>query len=156
MAGCQVSEEEAVEAAKNIFINSFSPEEIAEANFEAAQVDFYLPSGMEVTEEIEFNLQLEKNDQIFLMFFIPIEPWDSDVHLKRDQEFEKDAIIFEEFQEADKLGYLAISPNEEGSYKVIVGIGGAKMTTIATVADLAESTEIMTEILHSVQYKNES
>ncbi|OLO40207.1 hypothetical protein BTR23_06840 [Alkalihalophilus pseudofirmus] len=153
MTGCQISEEDAIEAAKNVFFESFSTSEVVEANFAGEQVDLYLPRGMEVTEEIDFNVQLERNEQIFLLFFIPFEPWDSEVHLVRDQEFESNATVLEVVEEGDKRGYLVITPAEDGQYKVIVGIGGAKITTISTVANLAESTEMMAGILHTVQYK---
>ncbi|WP_216831799.1 hypothetical protein [Alkalihalobacterium elongatum] len=154
MSACQITDDEAIEAAHQAFTEGFTSEATSEPNFEGEQVDFYLPPGMEVTEEIEFNVQIEKDEQIFLLFFIPVEPFDSEVHLVRDQEFEIDAVVFEVIEEEDKLGYLAITPSEEGYYKVIVGMGGAKVTTISTVQELEESTEIMTEILHSVQYKD--
>ncbi|MFV8827619.1 hypothetical protein ACNSTQ_07345 [Alkalihalobacterium sp. APHAB7] len=154
ISACQITEEEAIETSQQVFSERFASEEIVEVNYEGEQIDFYLPRGMEVTEEIDFNIQLEKDNQIFLLFFIPVEPWDSEVHLIRDQEFEIDAVAFEVLEAEDKLGYLSISPSEEGLYKIIVGLGGAKITTLSAVENAVESTEIMTEILHSVQYKD--
>lgn len=154
ISACQITEEEAIERSQQAFSERFASTETVEVNYEGDQIDFYLPQGMEITEEIDFNIQLEKDNQIFLLFFIPVEPWDSEVHLIRDQEFEIDAVAFEVLESDDKLGYLSISPSEEGYYKIIVGLGGAKITTISEVENVVDSTEIMTEILHSVQYKD--
>ncbi|MDE5415867.1 hypothetical protein [Alkalihalobacterium chitinilyticum] len=154
ISACQITEEEAIERSQQAFSERFASTETVEVNYEGDQIDFYLPQGMEITEEIDFNIQLEKDNQIFLLFFIPVEPWDSEVHLIRDQEFEIDAVAFEALESEDKLSYLSISPSEEGYYKIIVGLGGAKITTISEVENVVDSTEIMTEILHSVQYKD--
>ena len=149
-----VKQEEAISNADSSFISSFDTEP-AKGNYESDQVTFSLPKGVEVTEETEYNIMLKRRDQVFLLFFNPLEPKTSEVHYLLDKEFEEASVLFNSKKTDDRFGYILILP-EEGEdelLKVTVGLGGAKVSTITTANELEYSTNVMTEILHTLEYK---
>ncbi|WP_096202640.1 hypothetical protein [Bacillus sp. FJAT-45350] len=152
LTGCQVSMDEALVGASEKFYESFSLEKI-EPNEELDQINFYLPRGMNLEEEEEYNIVLDKGGQIFLLFYNPSVPLDSDLNLERDKEFEQESYLFEVVEEEGKLGYLIVSSDETEDMKLIVGLGGTKLTTLTSIEALEESTTLATEILHSIEFK---
>lgn len=152
VTSCSVSKEEAIEKAKVAFHQGFE-RELQEPTYTSEQIELYIPREMEVTEEAAYNILLEKSSQIFLLFFNPAEGPLSEMNLNRDREFEKEASVFEVVEKDDLVAYQMISAQaEEGQYKMIIGIGGAKLTTIAPINELEESTNIMIDILQSMEY----
>lgn len=148
-----VKQDEAILNADTSFISSFDIEP-AKGNYESDQVTFSLPKGVEVTEETEYNIMLKRRDQVFLLFFNPLEPKTSEVHYLLDKEFEDASVLFNSKKTDDRFGYILILPEEEEELlKVTVGLGGAKVSTITNVNELEYSTNVMTEILHSLEYK---
>lgn len=147
-----VKQDEAIVNAENVFIASFEAEP-QEESYSSDQAGFFLPRGINVIEESEYNFVLGRRDQLFLLFFNPIEPKTSEVHYLLDLEFEDEAVLFKSIEKQDRFGYILVLPDEEDLYKLVVGLGGAKITTMTTINELENSTIAITEILHSLNYK---
>ncbi|MBU8905233.1 hypothetical protein [Desertibacillus haloalkaliphilus] len=153
LVACNVSEEEALLASEQVFNESFTVES-NQANLETEQLSLYVPRGVTMTEETTYNILLEKGNQVFLLFFNPVEPLTSTVHMERDAELRDEALLFETYESDEKRGYLLVlEEDDEKKVNTVVGLGGAKISTITAVKDLEESVEIMTDILHSIKYE---
>lgn len=149
--GCNVTQEEAIEATKEAFevgVNS----EAMEPNEETERFRYYLPSSVEVEQTADTNLILSKNEQVFIVFSNPAETAFSTVNFDEDKAVEENAILVNELTVDSSFNYLIISPFEEDTYKVIVGVGGDKATTITSIDNLVSSVESMLEIVKSITY----
>ncbi len=155
LAGCEVSKEEAVMIAKQVFIDNFE-QEISPGVVETDQLKLNIPAGVDIIEESDYNLLLQKDGQLYLLFYNPLEDFKSRVNLTRDKEYESEALLFEIIEKQEKLGYIVISPDENDVLKLIVGLGGAKITTLTEFSALEESVQIASDILHSLSYKKDN
>ncbi|GAE34186.1 hypothetical protein [Halalkalibacter akibai] len=151
LIGCSVSEEEAIERGRQVFVGSIEQEQL-ETNFEKDQIQIHLPRGFEVMEEMDYNLLLEENGQLYNLLYDPFVPLTSTFHLERDMESAGSAIIYEVNETDEKISYLIVNEQEEeGQLHVITAVGGARITTVTTYQLLEESIEAMMVILHSYQ-----
>lgn len=151
LVGCSASEEEILTETKEMFVEGFYSEPI-EANEETDGITYYLPKELQLTEESENNLIFEKGKQLYLLFYNPVEGLESRVNLERDLEFEKEALLFETIEDEGRIGYLVVVPEEEDLLKLIIGIGGQKITTFSSLSNLADNTKTMIEVLNSITY----
>lgn len=152
LAGCSVSKEEAADEAAALFSEGFYAEPM-DANESTDKIEFYLPNTLTVSDVSENNLIFEKDGQLFLLFYNPAEGLDSKVNMERDAEFKEKATVFETIEENDRFGYMMIVSEEGDVKKLVIGVGGIKMTTLSPVAQLTESAEIMLEIINSITYQ---
>lgn len=152
MASYGVNQEEAITEAKESFYTSFEIPVENDQNYESDQVTFYLPNGVKVVEETDYNIVLKQDDQIYLLFFNPLEKPNSKVHYDLDLQYQEEALLFETYETEDLCSYLLVL-EEDKELNVVLGVGGAKISTITSTSRLLESTEVMTEILHSLTYK---
>ncbi|WP_078555533.1 hypothetical protein [Bacillus alkalicellulosilyticus] len=150
-SGCQATTDELLEASTIAFSDSFTAT-YPEPNVEAEQVSYYTSEAVGVRDETEYNLILEKDEQLFLLFFNPVEELDSTLNLQRDMEAEQEPLLLETYEGTEKQAYLIISEENEDEFKVIAGIGGAKVSTITVNSNLEESVTVMMEVLHSLSY----
>ncbi|RXI98596.1 hypothetical protein DS745_19970 [Anaerobacillus alkaliphilus] len=151
ITGCSVSKEQAIELAKASFEVGVS-EEAKEQNQTTDLFSYYLPADLQVEEITENNLILSKGDQLFLIFSNPAEGSLSQVNFEQDKLVEEKAILIEK-QEIDGLfSYIIVSPFEDGKYKVIVGIGGEKGTTVTEIGDFKNSVDTLLDIIKSIKY----
>lgn len=150
VSGCSASKEDTIQSTYQIFKDSFQ-EQAKEPNETTRQLELYLPRGVEVEEEADYNLILKKREQLYLLFFNPQEPNNSEVNANRDKEVMEGRLLFETVEQEGKLGYVSIV--EEGEeWKLVAGIGGAKISTITDAKHAAEAMEMMVKILHSLRY----
>lgn len=153
LVGCSASKEDILDETKAVFVESFHTEMI-EANQETDRITYYLPNDLHLTEKSDNNLIFEKGDQIFLLFYNPVEGLDSQVNMERDLEFENSSLLFETIEDDERFGYLMVISEDEDMLKLIMGIGGYKMTTFTTLSDLTACTEIMADVINSIEYKD--
>lgn len=150
-AGCSVSKEQAISSVKESFELGVLAD-LNEANEETDSFTYYLPPGLTVEETTENNLVISKGDQLFIIFSNPAEDQLSQVNYEQDRIIEEKAILLETKETAEMFSYLIVSPFENDNYKVIVGIGGEKGTTITDLANLKDSAETLLQIIKSVNY----
>ncbi|GAE25801.1 hypothetical protein JCM9140_1818 [Halalkalibacter wakoensis JCM 9140] len=147
LAACQVTEEEALELGQIAYHTHL--EEPMEPNTELSMVNVFLPRGFEVIDDIEYNVQLQSGDQLFLLFHQPEEPATSNIHFERDVRTAGAALLYELRESDEQLSYLIVTEEEEDQLFVIVTVGGAKISTLTTYNDLEENIEAMTSIVRS-------
>ncbi|UTW68840.1 hypothetical protein KHA80_15920 [Anaerobacillus sp. HL2] len=146
-----MTKEEAVDIAKESFETGIktSPKE---PNQETEQFSYYLPGGLSIEEVAENNLILSKGDQLYLIFSNPVEEPSSQVNYDQDQLVEENSIVNETREIDGAFNYILVSPHEEDLYKVIVGTGAKKGTTITDLDNIKNSVETILTIIKSVSY----
>ncbi|MFC0562015.1 hypothetical protein [Halalkalibacter alkalisediminis] len=151
LVGCSVTEEEALELGRQAYIVSIE-EETEQSNVEMDEVQIFLPRGFEVIEEQEYNILLQQDDQLFVLFHQPSEPPTSTIRLKEDMESAGTAIIYEVRETDELVSYLIVEEGEEeGLLLVKTAVGGAKISTLSTYKRLENDISAMTQIVHSYQ-----
>jgi hypothetical protein len=151
LVGCAVSEEEALELGRQAYIESIEIEAL-EPNIEKDGIRFHLPRGFEIEKEIEYNILLNHNDQLFNLLYQPYEPQTSTFHLERDLESAGTALIYEVNETDEEISYLIVNEEgEEGQYHVITAVGGARITTVTSYPLLENSIKEMTSIVQSYE-----
>ena len=150
VSGCSASKEDTIQRTYQIFADSFQ-EQAKETNETTNQLSLYLPRGVEIKDEADYNLFLKKGEEIYLLFFNPQEPLNSKVNADRDKEANEGSLLFETIEHEGKLGYISIV-EESGEWELIAGIGGAKITTRTDKKHATEAMDIMVKILHSLHY----
>ncbi len=153
MASYGVNMDEAVIEAKNTYYQHFEQHEIAELNYESEQVKLFLPNGLKVVEETDYNLVIENSGQDFLLFFNPFEQTNSRVHYDLDVDYQDEALLFETYETDEMFSYILIL-EEENDLNVVIALGGAKVSTKTTTAMLTSSVDMMLDMLHSLSYSH--
>lgn len=151
ITGCNVTKEEAIEKAKVTFETGNSVQ-AKEPNQETDLFRYYLPASLKIENITENNLILSKSDQLFLIFSNPAEDASSTVNFEQDKLVVEDPLLLETFENEGVFSYIIITPLEEDDYKVIVGIGGEKGSTITDIANIEKSIEIIIEVIKSISY----
>ena len=117
-------------------------------------IDFYLPSGIVVKEEMPNNIILDKGSHPYIVFYNPNEDSQSKVLYETAKKSAEHIVHEKTFTKDDQFGYLLINQAHEGLYEISVGIGGIKATTETKVNNLAEDAEMMMEIVSSAHIKS--
>lgn len=151
-SGSNVTKEEALEQAQEIF-KDFPVESKVEPNNETELFSFYLPSSLSVEETTATTVLLSEEEQLYLLFSNPEESDQSKVNYEIDVLQEKDLILVEELSTDEHFAYIMISSLDKETYEVIVGRGGDKVTTIATMEDIPKSVTNTIELLSSITYE---
>lgn len=154
LGGCSVSEQEAVELSYEAFLTEFG-EEPSVPNTEAKNIAFYMPRGFNIVEETEYNLLLQRGEQLFVLFHQPEEPKTSTIHLERDREFEREAVTFQVVETDEYTAYFLIKEEDDEQLHVMTAIGGAKLSTLTTYDSLVKDVEVMMDILLSYEVRTE-
>lgn len=150
VSGCNATKEDTIQQTYQLFSDSFQ-EQSKEVNETTNQVELYLPRGVKIEEEADYNLVLKKGERLYILFFNPEEPPNSEVNANQDKEVTDGRLFFDTIEHEGKLGYVSIV--EQGDeWKLIAGIGGAKMTTITDMKHATEDMEAIVKILHSLRY----
>jgi hypothetical protein len=149
--GCSVTKEQAIASAKEAFEMAVSVEP-REPNEETDLFSYYLPTALSIEEVAENNLILSKGNQLFLIFSNPAEDKLSKVNFEQDSLIENQAMLIETKEQETAFSYMIVSHFKDDDYKVIVGMGGEKGTTITDLANLKDSVNTLLEIIHSVTY----
>lgn len=140
-------QEKAIERTKEAFQSEMK------ANNELNDYNIYLPSGMKVETEDENNILLSSGSTQYILFINPIEGENSTVTYESTLLTSDNFRVNEKFEDENRFGYLLISDVDEELYEVTVGIGGIKMTTAASVNDLAHEAKLMMQIISSIELK---
>ncbi|OIJ09277.1 hypothetical protein BKP35_17235 [Anaerobacillus arseniciselenatis] len=152
ITGCNVTQEQAIDYAKETFETGIATE-TKEPNRETDLFSYFLPPGLNVQEASENNLILSRGNQIYIIFSNPAEDSLSTVNYEQDREVEEKAILTETYTDEEAFSYIIVAPQEDDEYKVIVGIGGEKGTTISNKANIRSSVETIIDVIKSVTYE---
>jgi hypothetical protein len=125
-----------------------------ETNTEANNMEFYLPAGMEVEAEEEYNTILEKNGQWFILFYNPQENQLSRSLFKKAMQDRENYLLVHSFKSDNRFGYLHVVPLTDDDYEIVISVGNVKMTTKTTTKEMSESVQAMSEIGHSTTFNN--
>lgn len=151
IVGCSVSEEEALELGRQAYIDRIN-QDPQQPNVTKDEIEFHLPRGFEIVEEQEYNILLQQNDQLFILFHQPSEPATSTIRLREDMESAGRAMIYEVLETEEKVSYLIVEEaEEEGLLLVKTALGGAKVSTLTTYQRLKDDIDAMTKMVHSYQ-----
>ncbi|OZM56086.1 hypothetical protein CIB95_13335 [Lottiidibacillus patelloidae] len=124
------------------------------ANTVVDEMEFYLPTGMVIEGELEFNTILEQNGQWFILFYNPQEKQYSRSLFKAAMRDREKYILVHSFKTNNKFGYLHVMQLNENDYEIVVSVGKVKMTTKTTTNEMTNSVKQMSEIVHSVTFNN--
>ncbi|MEQ6378425.1 hypothetical protein RZN22_05325 [Bacillaceae bacterium S4-13-58] len=139
----------AEEAAKEAFL-----QEPETANQDLEEISLYLPEIMQIEQETPNNLIVKQVDQLFLLFFNPLEDESSTLYYDSAKEKNPDPLLLKKFEDGDRVGYLLILKiGDSDLYEVQTGIGGKKMTSQTESKNLVETSRAMMEIIRSIKYK---
>ena len=153
LAGCSLSEQEAIEASLQTFDNAVE-EETKEANEETENIDYYLPNGFTVDSEVNNNIVIEHQEQTYILFVNPFESDSSEVVYETTLAFYEEPIVNITLEKNGSFIFLIVDKGpSDDTYEVIVGIGGKKMTTITEVDNMNQSVQDMLDIIKSVTIK---
>ncbi|MCT2535023.1 hypothetical protein NC661_02810 [Aquibacillus koreensis] len=152
MSGCSETEEEVLKEAQDIASAKFE-EESLESNQDVEHFSLFLPEGFTIVEETMNNLLLEKEDKTYILFYNPLEEKTSRLNYEAANAMGNFTLL-ESFETDDRFGYISVttSGDEEASYELQIGVGGAKITTMTTLDDLVEDTETLMQMANSIAY----
>ncbi|MBB6452153.1 hypothetical protein HNQ94_000574 [Salirhabdus euzebyi] len=153
LSGCFLSEEKALENAKEEAEKSFMADPL-ETNQKIDDISIYLPEGMEINGSSNNNVFLAKEDQDYLLFYNQFESEDSQ-HLFEGIKARPESLLLHSYEDDKRFGYIAVFPHQEEEYELQVGIGGVKITTITTLDNLEEESSDLMEIVNSSILNNE-
>ncbi|WP_307325722.1 hypothetical protein [Evansella vedderi] len=154
LSACNLSQEQVLEHAKESF-NEKMNQEPKTITYETKNMSLYIPSFTEVDVIDEYNLILERNDHVFLLFLNDHTDFESKDDLLELMMLEQDPFIFEIDEVDGEKAYLIVTHFSENEYKVIVGYNGRKITTITTLQDMNNVAETMFDIVQSAMENNE-
>lgn len=148
---CSPSEEEAFEDADRKVREAVLAEETREPNHELNAFQIYLPDSLEISEEDQTNVVFSDGDQPYVLFINEFEEPNSKYLYNNLPE--DDEVYLSTIETEDAFSYILIQDREEETYELSVGIGGIKMTTLIDVDHLTEESELMIEMIRSIQEK---
>ena len=121
------------------------------ANNSTKDIDYYLPTGVNIDKETPNNVLLKNGEKIYILFYNQHEKEDSKVVYDSTVKQQKEWDANETFSKDGKFGYLLVKQLKEDHYQLIVGIGGVKLTT--ETENVKEDAEAMMQIANSVKIK---
>lgn len=152
LVGCSVSEQEALQTIEQSVVSSFESNPKEPSN-KTDEFSYYLPSGFHVESETDYNVVLKKGDQTFILFVNPFESKGSkEIYSSIKKQASKNIIFEKTFEDKERFGFIQIRSIDKNLYELIIGVGGAKVTTKAGKRDLVSSMNEMMEIVNSVKY----
>ncbi|ADU31530.1 hypothetical protein [Evansella cellulosilytica] len=153
VSGCSISKEDAQQFASNSFASKLE-QEAKSATHELDDISLYIPSYTTVEEIDEFNVLLERSNHILLLFLNDIVENKTKEGILETLLIEDDPFIFESGETTEgNLAYLVVTELEEDMYSVIVGYNGYKITTLSSLSDMNNISEMMFDIVRSIEEK---
>lgn len=116
-------------------------------------IEYYLPFGYEIVEESENNILFKNGAKEYILFYNPFEGPDSSIVYDATVEQQGGYDVNEQFEQKDKLGFLLIEPQDKKMNKLVVGIGGVKITANLKTKSMKNEAKAMMEIANSVKIK---
>ncbi|GAE45467.1 hypothetical protein [Mesobacillus boroniphilus] len=98
-------------------------------NNSTKDIDYYLPTGVNVEEETPNNVLLKDGSKTYILFYNQHEKADSKVVYDSTVKQQKEWDANETFSKDGKFGYMLVKELKEDHYQLIIGIGGIKLTT---------------------------
>lgn len=120
-------------------------------NNSTKDIEYYLPSDVNVEKETPNNVLLKDGSKTYILFYNQHEKVDSKVVYDSTVKQQKEWDANETFSKDGKFGYMLVKKLKEEQYQLIVGIGGVKLTT--ETENVREDAEAMMEIANSVKIK---
>jgi hypothetical protein len=120
-------------------------------NNSTKDIDYYLPTGVNVEEETPNNVLLKDGSKTYILFYNQHEKADSKVVYDSTVKQQKEWDANDTFSKDGKFGYMLVKELKEDHYQLIIGIGGIKLTT--ETGNVKEDAEVMMEIANSVKVK---
>lgn len=151
LSACSASFEEAQKEAQTAVEKVFK-EKPQKANNESKEIEYYLPSGIEVESEETSNVTLKDGKKEYKLFSNPLEGKNSQVVYNVALEQHK-FDVNKTFMDDERYGFLLINKIDDKKSEVVVGIGGVKVSSEVKTKNLAEEASIMMEIANSVNKK---
>lgn len=153
LGACSISEEEAQQHAKESFVEKMEQEQKS-ITYETNKMSLYIPSFTEIEEVDEYNLILERNGHVYLLFLNDFTDFQSKEELLELLMVEDEPFIFEMLESNNgEMAYLLVTHFSEDEYKVVVGYGGRKITTITKLTDMNNVADLMFDIVQSAKEK---
>ncbi len=152
LAACSTTIEEQTGEGLRVAKEIFQSEPI-EPNDQVENVEFYVPRGFSIQEDSDkTNIILQEKSNSYVLFINPNEKQDSHLYYDLIQAKKKDVILAEKtFEQDSRFGFIIVLPSGEEQYKIVVSIGGVKMTTIVDQSDIYTTIEKMMKIVRSVK-----
>lgn len=121
------------------------------ANTDGKGYKFYLPRGMSIENQVDYNTQMKyKNDQYYLYVDVIAYYYKTNTTYQET----KDAYYSKVIQQDDKIGYVEVI-KEENYYKVKVEYNYAKIEANITEENLEEGIVNIIYILSTLQFNDE-
>ncbi|OEH91780.1 hypothetical protein [Bacillus solimangrovi] len=150
ISACSASEKEVVSETKSEVENVFLTGN-QKANKEKETFRYYMPSSFSVVEQDDYNIVFSKGKTKVILFVNPNESYDSEV-LYEQIASEQKVIIDETWNEDGRFAYLKInSIGEKDKHELVIGIGGAKLTTETSTSSMVSTATAMMEIAKSIE-----
>lgn len=154
LTSCTIqSEKEVLKEAKAAAEKSFKSTDIPKPNQELEYTDIYLPERFQVETEESSNIILKDGDQTYIVFYNRFEPATSELGAESSRN--ESALLFHSFKDDDSFGYIRIMPVQEKKYEMVIGVGGAKITTYTTKKDMAQDVADLMDISRSLVAQND-
>lgn len=150
LGACSASDKKEQQAAKDAVRTAYK-EKANKTNETYKNISFYLPFGFEVKETSPNNIILKNGSKTYILFYNQQEGKNSDVVYKSTIATNNQYAINETFRQNGEFGYFLIQNLKEDEHEMIVGIGGVKLTSEVTTAQLASESKTMMEIVKSVK-----
>ncbi|MDG5787045.1 hypothetical protein QA612_06030 [Evansella sp. AB-P1] len=151
VSACNVSEEQVREHASKTFSEKIEQEKKT-TTYNTDELSIYIPSFTEVDVVDEYNIILERDNHVFLLFLNDFTSYDSEEELLEEMMVYEEPFIIEMGETEGKLAYLIVTDfGDFDEYRIVVGYGGRKITTISTLGELNNVAQIMYDIVQSIE-----
>ena len=149
LTGCTVSNINTKDYMKNI--NTILSRKSKYTNKNAIGYQFYLPSGVVVTEVNDFNQRLMSKGDIYYLYADVVSYYH---HIKGKYKINKKAYISKKLKNGKKYGYLEVK-KYDNYYYVEMMYNYAKIESVVNKNNLQEALSNMAYILSSVKYNDD-
>ncbi|MFA9559069.1 hypothetical protein ACERII_17300 [Evansella sp. AB-rgal1] len=151
LSACNISEEQVQQHASDSFEEKLNQEKKT-TTYKTNDIELYIPSFTEVEVLDEYNLVLERENHLYLLFLNDLPYFESREQLLEEVMVESEPFIFKKLKTEEGHGaYLIVTEFDDEQYRVVVGYNGVKITTICTLAEMNSTAELMYDIVQSVK-----
>lgn len=150
LTACSSNIEEEKESALSVAKSTFM-DTAEKPNKKSGNTRFFMPDGYEIKEEEDYNIHLDKNGNLVLVFINPNEDVTSTIHTDSFQKNKEAYIAQQIFTQKDRIGGIAIKEIAEDEYELTVAVGGVKASTQTNTKDITSYAEELMEIAVSIK-----
>ncbi|UCZ52324.1 hypothetical protein LGQ02_15955 [Bacillus shivajii] len=151
LVACNVSEASVADDSAETFMEKMNQEKM-EPTYDEGDLSIYIPNSLDVHIVDEYNIELTRNNQPFLLFLNDQVVYESKQSLLDELMVdEEDTIILEKAEENGEQGYIIATHFDEEHYRVVVGYNKAKVTTISELENIHDDIDMMFDIVQSIE-----